>query len=573
MKSINQRLQTLAFFLIAPVLFIILRKSAKIYLPVILIGVLIAGCFRHYYEIDSQKPVSSEMISKMESSEKIYIAHFNDAIVLLNNLKTTATELEAGVQPLSENELSRAFANSNKSMRYKPSRDADILLQVHLYIDKDQQSFKLENTQKVIIPLASIARMDVYEKDKGRTTTNQIFSTLGVALLVTLGVLTIIACNCPQVSMQEGNQFEFKSGLYSGAVNSNLERSDYLLLDNFAPAKDSVQIRIDNVNGEQQFINRLQLLKVSHPAGTKVLADREGKIYSYATPVSPLAVIDNSGKDYSKQVKYHDSENAGFIQPGKDGEASSLVLQFPVNMAGKKARLILRANNTPWSGYMYKEFQGLYGSAYTSIRDSQEKMDASVSKNWIINQSLPLKVYVENVKGEWQMADYFQMPGNTAKRDMILELDIPNTPFQTVRIKLETVFRFWELDYAALDNTKQDGLESSWVSPSKALVSTGENALDKISATDKDYLSLTGHAYLDLQYSNLSVKNDTETYFLCGTGYYHQSPVNSKSPDVAALNKFKNPGYFQLFSLQEYEKVSTELSKNMYAGKNNRTRK
>jgi hypothetical protein len=196
-----------------------------------------------------------------------------------------------------------------------------------------------------------------------------------------------------------------------------------------------------------------------------------------------------------------------------------------------------------------------------------------VSQNWIINQSLPLKVYVENMSGEWQMADYFQMPGNTAKRDMILELDIPGTAFQAVRIKLETVFRFWEIDYAALDDSEQAGLDGIWVSPSKALVSTGENALAKISATDKDYLSLTGDAFLDLQYTNLPGKNDTETYFLCGTGYYHQSPVNTGSPDLAALNKFKNPGYFQLFSLQEYEKVSTELAKGMYAGKNNRARK
>ena len=232
-------------------------------------------------------------------------------------------------------------------------------------------------------------------------------------------------------------------------------------------------------------------------------------------------------------------------------------------MAGKKARLILRANNTPWAGYVYKEFQGLYGNAYTSIRDSQEKMDASVSQNWILNQSLPLKVYVENIKGEWQMADYFQMPGNTAKRDMVMEIDIPNTALQTVRIKLETVFRFWEIDYAALDITDQTGLESTWLSPTKALVSTGDNAIEKISSTDKDYLTLTGQTYLDLQYSNPAAKNETDTYFLCGTGYYHQSPVNNNNPDLTALGQFRNPGYFQVFSLREYEKAISYLAKNM----------
>jgi hypothetical protein len=372
--------------------------------------------------------------------------------------------------------------------------------------------------------------------------------------------------------MQEGNQFEFKSGLYSGAVNSNLERSDYLLLDNFTPVRDSLQIRIDNVNGEQQFINRLQLLKVSHPEGTKVLADRNGKIYSYKGPVTPSSVRDEAGKEYNNQVRYPDSEYAGFVQPVKEGAASSLIFQFPANMAGKKARLILRANNTAWSGYLYKEFQELYGNAYTSMRDSQEKMDPSVSQNWILNQSLPLKVYVENINGEWQMTDYFQMPGNTAKRDMVMEIDIPNTPLQTVRIKLETVFRFWEIDYAALDNTEQTGIESTWLTPAKALVSTGENAMEKISATDKDYVSLTEHAYLDLQYYNLKGHHENDSYFLCGTGYYHQSPVNANNPDVAALSQFRQPGNFQKFSIGEYEKVSTDLVNYMDAAKRKKNR-
>jgi hypothetical protein len=545
------------------------------------------GCFKSFYKVETAPTVNSEVIEDFQKKHKIIIGHFTDAIVSLENIKSVEDKIEAEVHSLQENDLELYYSSSNKSKSYKPKKEADLLMQVHLYINKNRQNFSSDIAEKVIIPVSEITRIDIYEKDKKRTTTNHVFSALGIALIV-ISIATAIAagaaagaaatttanaCNCPQVYIQDSNQSFFKSGLYSGAINSNLERSDYLLLDNFPSLSDSLKIRIENVHGEQQYINRLQLLKVSHPPGTKVLMDRNGKIYSYTAPVSPMAVIDNGGKDYSKQVRYVDSENAGFIQPGKDGEASSLVLQFPANMAGKKARLILRANNTLWSGFIYKEFQGLYGNAYTSIRDSQEKMDPSVSQNWVLNQSLPLKVYVENVKGDWQMADYFQMPGNTAKRDMVMEIDIPNTPFQTVRIKLETVFRFWELDYAALDNTEQAGLESMWVSPSKALVSTGENALDKISATDKEYLSLTGHAYLDLQYNNLSGKNDTETYFLCGTGYYHQSPVNSKSPDIAALNKFKNPGYFQVFSLQEYEKVSTELTKNMYAGKNSRTRK
>ena len=305
----------------------------------------------------------------------------------------------------------------------------------------------------------------------------------------------------------------FKSGLYSGAVNSNLERSDYLLLDDFSPLSDSIQLRIENVKGEEQFINRLQLLRVNHQKGTKVLADKYGNIYSYASPVAPLAVRDIADKEYSKALRNYDAETAGFIQPrqAKGDSASSLILQFPAEMSGRKARLILRASNTLWSGLLYKEFQGMYGNAYTRMREKQEKMDRSSTENWVLQQSLPLKVYVENEKGQWQLADYFQTPGNTAWRDMIMELDIPKTTLQTTRIKLETVYRFWDIDYAALDIGEQEGIEIKWLNPTKALLSTGENIADKISLNDKSYLSLKGNNYLDLLFipSNKESKNSS----------------------------------------------------------------
>jgi hypothetical protein len=199
-------------------------------------------------------------------------------------------------------------------------------------------------------------------------------------------------------------------------------------------------------------------------------------------------------------------------------------------------------------------------------------MDRSVAENWIISQSLPLKVYVENAQGGWQFADYFQMPGNSARRDMIMELDIPNTPLQTTRIKLETVYRFWEIDYAALDNTQQAGIENKYIDPTSALLSTGENMANQISRTDKAYLTLTGKKHLNLHFSQLKEDSENSTYFLSGTGYYHQSPVKAGKPDVARLSKFKKTGAFQSFSLDEYEKINTELVNLMENGHNRKTK-
>ena len=563
MKSITERLHQIALIIMAPALYIFLSRKGRYFLTAFALVLFMAGCFREFYKTNTQNTINASNIEKLKNRQKIFFAHFQDTVVSLENLTTNGIELEAVTYQLSVEQINSLIYQKQKPNQYKLKKDPGILMQVHFYSNYPKNTFQKDSTQKLSIPYTSINRLDVYEKDVKKTSTNHFLSVLLIIGIVLAGsaIFLAIACNCPQVYVQEGNKFEFKSGLYSGAVNSKLERSDYLLLDNFSPSSDSLKIRIENVKGEEQFINRLQLLRVKHPAGTKVLADKFGKIYSYSTPVAPLSVRDISGIDYTKQVKYKDTEQAGFVQPGTDGSASSLIFHFPAQKSGKKARLILRAANTPWSGYLYKEFLGMQGNAYTMLRNNQEKMERSVAENWILGQSLPLKVYVENEKGEWQMADYFQTPGNTAKRDLIMELDIPATLLQTTRIKLETVYRFWDIDYAALDTDEQPVIESEWINPAKAMLSTGENMANQISREDKSYLSLKGNAYLDLIFSPLKADNDNSSYILSGTGYYHQSPANNNNPDLANLNKFKNPGAFQSYSVEEFEKVNTTLAK------------
>ena len=188
-------------------------------------------------------------------------------------------------------------------------------------------------------------------------------------------------------------------------------------------------------------------------------------------------------------------------------------------------------------------------------------MDRTSTQNWVLQQSLPLKVYVENEKGKWQLADYFQTPGNTAWRDLIMELDIPKTTLHTTRIKLETVYRFWDIDYAALDISEAGSVETMWVDPTKALLSTGENIADQISFNDQTYVSLKGNNYLELLFIPAKKEIENSSFFLCGTGYYHQSPVSDKKPDVAKLEKFKKPGAFQSYSVEEFDKVNQALAK------------
>ena len=192
MKTSNQRCYNIAFLWIAPAFFYFLRKGVKIYLPLILLSVLMAGCFRHYYKIDTKDKVTPEMISILESTDKIYFVHFNDTIYSLQKMRIVGTDIEAEIDPVTDKLISKAYTRKNTSMKYKPNSEGNILLHVHLYVDKNKQSFITENSQKVIIPMTSIIQMDVYDKDKNRTNTNMTFSSIGLGLSILVGILTVL---------------------------------------------------------------------------------------------------------------------------------------------------------------------------------------------------------------------------------------------------------------------------------------------------------------------------------------------------------------------------------------------
>jgi len=113
-------------------------------------------------------------------------------------------------------------------------------------------------------PLSSICRTDVYELNKGATAANHVGTIIGVTLLVTTisaAISIAVACNCPQLYVEDSGSYHFTNGLYSGAVYSTLERTDHVLLSNIPAGVENISFKIANGKEEEQFINQVQLLK------------------------------------------------------------------------------------------------------------------------------------------------------------------------------------------------------------------------------------------------------------------------------------------------------------------------
>ena len=178
-----------------------------------------------------------------------------------------------------------------------------------------------------------------------------------------------------------------------------------------------------------------------------------------------------------------------------------------------------------------------------------------------LDQALPLLVSVKDGKN-WKYIDFFYTPGNETLRDMIMEINLEDIQ-QTnhIQIKLETSYLFWDLDYAGMDFSENPSCQTTSIPASRiSKMSNGEvayelDAAGNIHLSDKEYLNLdfVAEPNTDPGLSN--------TYFLAGTGYYHDETRFTGKAQLFKLVKFSRKGAFDRFSRQAYEELSALIKK------------
>ena len=179
---------------------------------------------------------------------------------------------------------------------------------------------------------------------------------------------------------------------------------------------------------------------------------------------------------------------------------SSVVLDFTKPLDATSGKLIVRGKNSNWAFYVFSEFKKLYGNYYQSFLLKKDKENSSRVLQCEINQSLPLMVSVNNGKG-WKVVDYFFTPGNAASRDMIMQLDLNNFKNQDhIQIKLQTVYRFWDIDYAAIDFSNDLPVSVSYIMPTEFYKSGNISQPVQFSKNDTSCLRVLGDEQLNITF-------------------------------------------------------------------------
>lgn len=555
-----------------PLTFIVMKNRVQKTFPgvyhiaaLLFLGTL-SGC-GYYYKVQTVTRVTPQNIKTCDSLNKFLILHQGKSVWHLSDPGVSDSMLSGTLTMLPGNCQQYKTNHPKKTNRYKRDDRILVLSQVHLYLqDSLVPEFKTGDYAK--IDFSAISKAEIYIKAKGRTTASWIvpivFTGIGVAMVTTAAVAIATKSSCPLVYIKRDSSFTFSGEIFGGAIYSSLERHDYLSLPGFEPSKNRYELKITNGLPEIQYINLSELWIVSHPENVQVLSDRVGVIHTIINPELPEKALSSAKVNILPLISMKDRSCFQFDEePSLTGDTcafNTAFLTFPVPENADVGKLVIKAGNSMWGDYAFGELTKLFGNRYEEFISWQGKRSPEKTLQWQKDQRYPLMVYLETNSG-WQFVDYFDLIGPLDAREMVMPIDLSRALFanttasgKSIRIKLESGFKFWDLDYASMDFSRDTLFTIDYVKPSSAITESGKNVTQLLSNNDMNYYiqEKIGEEGLLVYQDSPEIHGMKKSIFLHTKGYYTHVRNYPNPPDKKQLHAFLIPGRFSKFSYDIY---------------------
>lgn len=531
--------------------------------------IAIGGC--SYFKVStSEYPRDRDIMAVLKPDRKFVFHKRNDVFVIdqlyIQNDSLIGVYGSEYVPYIKPGKVPRVVepAPNEDAYRFKRKNGGrGILKEVHVFADTLYRAGG-GGHEKIAIGIKDIKRFDVYSLDGTTTTLSWIvvgILSLPVIWAVGFGVLLLIGLitgSCPFIYSNTADGFRFEGEIYSGAVYASMERDDYLALPHLVAENGQYSIMMTNEVKEVHYTNLAELLVVDHPPSARVLADKYGNCHAELQSQKPFRATNLNGKDILAKISTCDSLiYAGDIEGDTIPRLDGAILSFvrPGNHAS--AKLFIRARNTQWLDYVYKNSHDLFGSYYDNWVKKQNKADRANANKWQLSQKIPLSVYIER-NGKWEFCDYFNMAGPMAFRDDVLPISLDGLKGDSVKIMLQAGMLFWELDYAALDFSPNPPLTISVVSPETVTRGTEDNLSDLLKYSDlKYFIQEENSSPATLAYRVPPDGPGGRTVILHSRGYYNMLSETKGRPHFAKLKDIRKPGEFTNYSRELLMKIGS----------------
>jgi hypothetical protein len=522
------------------------QNLAKVISWMLIISILnlSVGCIHYFKVTDAQGPVDENLID-LKNQKKVFILHSGEETWPLYNLDVSQDSLNGRMYNNYISFLDKPV--KKRSNRYNPYKQSHILYEVHLHSSDIDRS----NYPNISIPLSSIQKVELYEKDKAATNISWVLGFLG-GIWAALAAISFYYLNnkttfCPVVYVYDGEDYHLAGEIYSGSMHPGLERHDFLKLPGIHE-RGVCQLLIANEIKEVQHTNLMELWVFDHADDTGVFVDKHGKYHTVSGIVPPVKAVNFSGIDVTDLVierdhLFYSSNEISSEMPLTDG----LVLEFDIPHTADTVKLILRAKNSYILDNMMAQYFDLYGNRYSKWQKQQNKAPGEQLYDWTLQQNIPLSLHMER-NGAWEMVDYFHTAGPMAMKDDIIAIPLNGTEPNPLRIKLEYGNFFWEIDYAGIDYSPNLELNYSVVSVETAINQNGKDISYKLLLDDDKYFvqpEIGDHALVTFRLPEPATHG--RTIFLHSKGWYEVLRSPAGKPDHEYIENFKQPGYFNQF--------------------------
>jgi len=542
-------------------------KKTKNYLQAFLVllvfQLLLSRCHNFYKAVPPKSGNSAKAIDSLKLQSRYFILRNGSLAFSMTNIVISEDKksLNCNLEILPFNHQLHLVKGRKGKLRYKKNepQDQTVLNEVHFYIRPDNNTA----AGKYTLPLDKVEKIEVIEKDKGRTTGSYIIGAVGYTLGA-VAVVTIIALafksSCPFVSAYDGNNFSLQGEIYGGAIYPQLARHDYMPLKMQPLADGSLQLKITNELHERQYTDMAELWVITHDKNTSVFADEKGNLFSLSALRSPIDAKLNGTTDVTASLQKAGDNALLYMDDTAANATNEVVMQFNKPVAAKKAKLLLSLKNSYFLDLLYGELAKGFGNYYGTYIKQQEKKPVADLLKWTKEQQIPLEVSVKTANG-WKKITDITTIGPLATRNMVVPIELPESSEDLTAIKLSSGFMFWEIDYAAIDYSEENTFSVEKILPSKATDELGKNILPDLQKEDAVYLAqpdIGNAATIVYTAAALNDNAKTRTYILHTKGYYEHVRDFKNSPDLGFLNQFKNPNAFPLFGMQLYKKMNAE---------------
>ncbi len=522
----------------------------------------LSGCFQYYFKAKPVIPVSAypAAVEQAKQENRFFILHSGTKAYNITSLQVDQAKQQMELELGQIDSLHTLYVTKPQSRRYRAVKgQSRVLTEIHLYL-KDTGSYSLN--EPLTLPFARVSKIELLQKDKVRTITNHVFSTIGLTagtFGVIIAIVALTKSSCPFVSGYNGNEFKLQGEIYGGAIYPSLKRNDYLPLQ-LKPLNGKLQVKISNELQERQYTDLAELWSIEHSPAIRIVPDEQGNIYSVSEGILPSTAA-AMGKDVLMEVSGIDESYFSFNTEQENG-ISQLEVTFPKPADTKDGKLILHLKNSYWLDYIYGDLISHMGGYFNKWSKLQKNKSAEQLIRWKNEQAIPLSIEMKTSTG-WKVVKTLTTVGPVAYREMVIPVDVSKAEKEQITLRFSSGFMFWELDRIAMDYTPSLAYAIHKLQPAAATDELGKDVRNVLLATDEHFLDqpVPGNV-ATISFDALPLKKEKiTTYILHSCGYYEHVRSFKVMPDVKFLQAFKKPQALSKFSVQRYHEINSSLAK------------